>query len=328
MEGNMCSSQLLKDYKVIERVSCVYKITHTSSTNFYIGRTNDLRRRAKEHHAKLSCNKHNNPRMQNLHNKYGDSWCIGVEFIGSVDECVAKEQELLDATDLTHSLNCHLSSVGGSVGTTPSKEKVIALLDWAVANSKTRDEALRQFNCSWDALKKYQPEWEAINGRLTLPLRASGERSGNFKHGRTKELRRKRTAEELAELNEKRKEKMAGSNNPMFGKTHTIEARAIQSKAAKEKALRNKEEGFEVSAEARAKISAALKGKAKPDGDGHRKAAKQLGKLYNTPFGIFNTSKECEQASGIKAATIMWRCKNTYLNEWGYAPLNQIKEVA
>lgn len=54
----------------------------------------------------------------------------------------------------------------------------------------------------------------------------------------------------------------------------------------------------------------------------HRKnlSASKLGKRYLTPFGIFDTSKECESVTGIKSATIMWRCKNNWKG-WGYSPL-------
>jgi len=309
---------LLKDHSKLDKTSCVYKLEHPKCSSYYIGRTNNLKRRASEHYRKLVANTHANPRMQNVHNKYGDGWEISILFIGNVEECTNKEQELLDLTDLKDSLNCHLSSVGGSVGTFPSKEKVFALLDWAVTNSKTRSEALCQFKCSGDALKKYQPEWESLNGKLDLPLRASGEKSGAFKHGMSRELRRKRTAEELTALNEVRRERMTGNNNPMFGKTHTTEAREVQSASAKEQARRRREANVQVSDSTRLKISTALKEKPKSDGARRAMAMSQLGKLYSTPFGVFHTSKECEDASGVKAATVMWRCKNNYLGEWGY----------
>lgn len=57
-----------------------------------------------------------------------------------------------------------------------SKERVFNGLDWAVANNKTRSQAMEEFKFSWDGLKKYQPEWESINGLLNLPKRASGKR--------------------------------------------------------------------------------------------------------------------------------------------------------
>lgn len=121
-----------------------------------------------------------------------------------------------------------------------AKARVFAALDWAVANGETRDAALKKYSCSWGGLKKYQPEWEALNGPLALPKRASGERSGMFKHGLSKEQKRKKTSDEIAEVNRRRSEQMSGDRNPMFGRKHTDEARAIQSAAAKRQAMQKK----------------------------------------------------------------------------------------
>lgn len=57
-----------------------------------------------------------------------------------------------------------------------AKQNLFAALDWAVANNKTRDAALNKFGSSWGSLKKFQPEWEAVNGSLKIPKRASGKR--------------------------------------------------------------------------------------------------------------------------------------------------------
>lgn len=67
------------------------------------------------------------------------------------------------------------------------------------------------------------------------------------------------------------------------------------------------------------KISIALSGASKSEN--HRKslASNKLGKKYVTPAGVFITSAECEAATGVKRATVMWRCKNNYLNQWSYA---------
>lgn len=303
----------LHNWKSIPKnISCVYKITHTNCEDFYIGRTNNLYRRAAEHHKKLIRGKHQNPRMQNVHNKYNDYWSISVVFEGSVEDCTLKEQKILDDTDLKHSLNCHLSSAGGSLGNEFSKDKVLSMLDWAVANSKTRDEAIKTFKCSWDSLRKYQHEWESINGVLNLPLRATGEKSGNYKHGNSQEIRRKRTDAELEQLKEVRSEMMMGENNPMYGKTHTEEARVVISECSKRQWEIQKSSGYSVSEESRRKVSEALKGVPKSTEHSRAMAASNLGgKIYNTPFGLFYTSRECEEATGIKAATVMWRCKIT-----------------
>lgn len=57
-----------------------------------------------------------------------------------------------------------------------ARQNLFAVLDWAVANGATRDQALVKFGSSWGSLKKFQPEWEAINGPLNIPKRASGKR--------------------------------------------------------------------------------------------------------------------------------------------------------
>lgn len=57
-----------------------------------------------------------------------------------------------------------------------ARKRLFEALEWAVKNGATRDAALTKFNCSWGSLKKFQPEWEAINGALSLPKRASGAR--------------------------------------------------------------------------------------------------------------------------------------------------------
>lgn len=199
-----------------------------------------------------------------------------------------------------------------------SKARVFAALDWAVENNETRDSALKKFSCSWDGLKKYQPEWEAENGTLSLPKRASGERSGMYKHGMSKEIKRRRTPEEMEARWKTHSQKVSGENNPMHGRKHSAEARAIQSAAAKAQAERNREIGYVVPDSARQKMSAALKGRKHSDEHKRNHAFAQLGKKYSTPVGIFYTSRECEAATGVKAATVMWRCKNNYKNQWSY----------
>ncbi len=57
-----------------------------------------------------------------------------------------------------------------------ARQNLFSALDWAVANQATRDQALTRFGSSWGSLKKFQPEWEAMNGSLNIPKRASGTR--------------------------------------------------------------------------------------------------------------------------------------------------------
>ena len=67
-----------------------------------------------------------------------------------------------------------------------AKKRLFQALDWAVDNKASRDAALHKFGCSWGSLKKFQCEWEAVNGPLNLPKRASGERNGKVKLAKAK----------------------------------------------------------------------------------------------------------------------------------------------
>lgn len=66
------------------------------------------------------------------------------------------------------------------------------------------------------------------------------------------------------------------------------------------------------------KTGDALRGKPKSVTHRRNHAMSQLGKIYVTPAGLFYTSSECEEATGVKAATVMWRCKKNYQGVWGY----------
>jgi group I intron endonuclease len=57
-----------------------------------------------------------------------------------------------------------------------ARQNLFKALDWAVANNETRDAAIIKFSSSWGSLKKFQSEWEAINGKLMLPKKANKQR--------------------------------------------------------------------------------------------------------------------------------------------------------
>ncbi len=67
------------------------------------------------------------------------------------------------------------------------------------------------------------------------------------------------------------------------------------------------------------KIGDSLRGKPKTKEHSKALALAMLGKKYSTPAGVFQTSAECEHATGVKRATVMWRCKNNYQGNWSYA---------
>lgn len=66
------------------------------------------------------------------------------------------------------------------------------------------------------------------------------------------------------------------------------------------------------------KTGDSLRGKQRSVEHRRNHAFSQLGKRYMTPCGIFYTAQECSEATGVKAPTVMWRCKNNFQNQWSY----------
>lgn len=63
-----------------------------------------------------------------------------------------------------------------------ARSKVFALIEWAIETKSTLTVAVRKFGCSWNAMRSYKKEWEALNGPVPLPKRATGGRNGRVKY--------------------------------------------------------------------------------------------------------------------------------------------------
>lgn len=74
----------------------IYKISCKHSDKVYIGETINLVQRMYKHFSRLRNNKHSNPVLQNIFNKYGeDSFVVEVlEYIDTKDELLLKTKEL------------------------------------------------------------------------------------------------------------------------------------------------------------------------------------------------------------------------------------------
>ena len=254
--------------------SCISTINNAVTGKFYLGRTKNSEARFAAHLSALRRGDHANLHLQSSFAAHGElSFSFNIIWEENADSLEELEQFLLeDFFKLGVLYNISKSSNGGdreaahpdarakavatrrANGYKPfsdetrqkkkddAKVRLFAALDWAVANTKTRDAALAKFNCSWGSLKLHQAAWESVNGALRLPKRASGEKSGMFKHGLSAETRRKRTPDELAKRFKVQSEMMKGANNPMYGRTHTPEARAVISSAAKQQAKSRREQ--------------------------------------------------------------------------------------
>jgi group I intron endonuclease len=56
----------------MEKISGIYSITHISNGKMYVGSAIDIEKRWSEHRSELNHIKHDNPRLQNSWNKYGE----------------------------------------------------------------------------------------------------------------------------------------------------------------------------------------------------------------------------------------------------------------
>jgi len=56
----------------MEKISGIYTITHISNGKMYVGSAINIEKRWSEHRSELNHNKHDNPRLQNSWNKYGE----------------------------------------------------------------------------------------------------------------------------------------------------------------------------------------------------------------------------------------------------------------
>lgn len=78
--------------------SGVYEIRNLVNNKHYIGSSIDLQVRSREHINKLKTNKHDNPKLQNAFNKYGDIFAMVILEECSKDVVLAREQHYIDTT--------------------------------------------------------------------------------------------------------------------------------------------------------------------------------------------------------------------------------------
>lgn len=76
----------------------IYRITCTRTAKHYIGQSNDVLRRFKEHRRKLRAGNHHNTRLQNAWDKYDEAdFEFAVELECEVDKLEYWEQRVADA---------------------------------------------------------------------------------------------------------------------------------------------------------------------------------------------------------------------------------------
>jgi len=82
----------------MNRISGIYKIENITNGHIYIGSSNNINKRVRDHFGSLKLDKHANSHLQNAYNKYGkDSFECKVLIICDPDMLLVYEQRFIDA---------------------------------------------------------------------------------------------------------------------------------------------------------------------------------------------------------------------------------------
>lgn len=95
-------------------MGCIYSILNKNNGKIYVGLTNDVRRRFKEHRADLRHNKHYNAHLQYAWNKYGeDSFEFNVLEYCHDDKLGENEKWWINYFDSSNKLKGYNQTTGG-----------------------------------------------------------------------------------------------------------------------------------------------------------------------------------------------------------------------
>lgn len=240
----------------------IYQIKNISTGKVYVGSTDCLKRRIREHKYFLSKGKHDNRYLQFAWNKYGsDGFDFSVLEYCSVDDLLPTEQKWLDALctiGSDYNINPTAGSCRGMVHTEEAKAKMSASR-MGKANGfygrKHSDETLeylRSINIGKEGANKGKPM--SLEAKKKSSASKKGKKMGedNPFFGRThsdetkEKMRRARIGKSpwnkgvkmSSESVEKNRQSQiglqAGDKNPFFGKKHSEESKAKMSAAQKQ----------------------------------------------------------------------------------------------
>jgi len=206
----------------------IYKITNTVDGKFYIGSSQDIPRRWREHKSRMNRNCHCNKHLQNAWHKHGeDAFTFEVLLLCNVDDLSRYEQAYIDALDPEYNISIYVEAFARGLRFTFSEE-----------HRRKISEAAKGKPRPW------------LSGKHNGMYGRSGESNPNYGKHHSEEARAKMSeAAKGRVFSEETRAKMSLAGK---GKPKTEETKRKMSEAAKGRAF---------SEETRRKISEAAKGR-------------------------------------------------------------------
>ena len=160
----------------------IYSITNTTNGKLYIGRTKNPDQRRRSHFNKLRQSKHENPKLQNAWNKYGEECFI----FSIVDECKKEEvydleTKWFDRYDRDEDLmyNCHFNSDGGKSltksGIQRNIDRMMPIIQDGYETGLGINKLAKKYCVSSEYIVNHIPIWETETGLV-------------YQHPQTKEV--------------------------------------------------------------------------------------------------------------------------------------------
>lgn len=214
-----------------DTMSGVYKIISKKTGKFYIGSSEDLRKRKKGHLTALQKNRHHNAKLQAIYNRHGvdDLRFVVVKLIQNRSRAYALEDRLIKASGSDKKLlNIGLGARGGdNLSLNPRRKEIVARIA----------DSVHERMSSMTAKEK-----KAVFGRV-------GSSNGMWGKTHDEDTRRKisqansgksrnkgvpKSAEHRAALSASAKGR-TGEKNGFYGRSHSDETKAVLSAANKGK---------------------------------------------------------------------------------------------
>lgn len=211
----------------------VYAITNSVNGKKYIGITNDITRRFRQHKSQLKYGKHPNVKLQRAYNKYGqDKFDFSV-----LEELECSKKELADreiyyiskydSCDNGYNLTYGGDNYGNNVITEKTKQLLRTVkLGYKESEETKKRKSIAMKNCSDMEERKKRSSKILRDLWKTKEFR---EKMAKLNKGNTYTLGHHMSEEQKSKLSEMRK----GEKNPFYGKSHTDETKQLLSEKSK-----------------------------------------------------------------------------------------------